>query len=129
MRKQEARHTAGERDVEVEEVSVPSPDFPDGQRFGPVTLEGGHGGPVDMQPELSVAFAIERRRVLGIDWYPGICHARGIFYVTRDRIRLRLTTPVTIDRAAWWRRFGFWVLARPTRATAVTTSLDRSPRG
>ena len=118
----------GERDVEVDEVTVPSPDFPDGQRFGPVTVESGRDDPFDTQSELPVAFAIQHRRLFGIDWYPGVCHARGIFNVTRNRIRLRLTTPVVVDRAAWWRRLGYWVLARPARTTAVTPALGRSSR-
>jgi hypothetical protein len=120
----------GGRDLEIDEVSVPSPDFPNGQRFGPVTLESGRVGPIDVHSELPVTFAMRRRRVLGVDWYAGTCHARGVFTVRRDRISLVLTAPVVVDRAAWWRRFGYWVFARPPRTTTATPdALGRPSHG
>lgn len=107
--------------MEVDEITIPSPDFPNGQTFGPVTLERGHEGPVDPCRELPVTFAPQRRRRLGVDWYPQIYHARGVFNVNRNRITLALTdAPVVIERAIWWRRFGYWLLARPHRASTGT---------
>jgi hypothetical protein len=104
--------------VEVDEITIPSPDFPNGQTFGPVTLERGHEDP---GRELPVTFALQRRRRFGVDWYPQIYHARGVFNVNRNRITLALTdAPMVIERATWWRRFGFWLLARPQRASTGT---------
>lgn len=96
-----------EHAVEVDEITIPSPDFPN--------------GPVDPCRELPVTFALQRRRRFGVDWYPRIYHARGVFNVNRDRITLALTdAPVVIKRATWWRRFGFWLFARSYRASTET---------
>ena len=112
--------------MEVDEITIPSPDFPNGETFGPVTLERGHEGGVDPRRELPVTFALERRRILGIDWYPQTYHARGVFNVTRDRITLALTeASVVVERASLWRRCGFWLLARRHRANAETADAHR----
>ena len=103
--------------MEVDEITIPSPDFPGGQTFGPVTLESPWEGPVDLNGELPVMFALQYCRFFGSSWYSQICHTRGVFDVTADRITLRPTAPVLIERAAWWRRFGYWLLTRPNRAS------------
>lgn len=110
--------------MEVDEITIPSPDFPGGQTFGPVTLdENAWEGPVDLKSELPVTFVPRRCRVFGIDWYRQVSRTRGIFSVTANRITLRPTAPVLIERAAWWRRCGYWMLTRshqPSRAPADT---------
>jgi hypothetical protein len=112
--------------MEVDAITIPSPDFPNGETFGPVTLERGHEGPVDPRRELPVTFVLQRRRMFGVDWYSQICHARGVFSVVRDQITLTLTdAPVVIERATWWRRFGYWLLARPHRANTETVAAHR----
>ena len=101
-----------EQDVEVDEITIPSPDFPGGQTFGPVTIDGRWDGPVDASRELPVTFAVHHCRRFGIGWYPQRCRTRGIFTVVADRISLTLTAPMVVERAAWWRRLGFWLLSR-----------------
>ncbi|MBI3490933.1 MAG: hypothetical protein HY047_03955 [Acidobacteria bacterium] len=98
--------------MEVDEITIPSPDFPGGQTFGPVTVEGMWEGPIDLNDELPVTFAPQRCRLFGIGWYSHICRTRGVFNVTADRITLRPTAPVASARAAWWRRLGYWLLTR-----------------
>jgi hypothetical protein len=105
--------------MEVDEIMIPSPDTPGGQTFGPVTLESTWDGPVDLKGELPVAFAPERCRFFGIGWYRQIYRTRGVFSVTANRITLRPTAPVLIERAAWWRRCGYWLLARRNRARSA----------
>jgi len=104
--------------MEVDEITIPSPDFPGGQTFGPVRIEGRCDGPVDVRRELPVTFAVHHCRRFGIGWYPQRCQARGIFTVVANRITLTLTAPMVIERAAWWRRLGFWLFSgsRHTRA-------------
>ena len=56
--------------MEIDEITIPSPDFPDGQTFGPATLhESAREGPVDPTRELAIRFVPQRCRVWGIDWY------------------------------------------------------------
>jgi hypothetical protein len=98
--------------MEVVEITVPSPDFPDGETFGPVTLEPVWEGPVDLDLELPVIMTPRRQRFLGVRWYPEVCRTRGVFAVAGDRIILKPTAPVVIARAAWWRRLGYWLLTR-----------------
>jgi hypothetical protein len=111
--------------VEVDEITIPSPDFANGLTFGPVTIESGWGGPFDAQAELPVAFALHHRRLFGVDWYPGTCYGRGVFSVIRDRITLRLTAPAVIEPAGSWRRFGYWLIAGPSRTTYQTPDAHR----
>jgi len=98
--------------MEVDEITVPSPDVPGGLTFGPVTLETGWEDPVDLSNEPPVTMTPHCRRVLGIRWYRETYRTRGVFHVTRDRITLRPTAPVVVERAAWWRRCGYWLLTR-----------------
>ena len=93
--------------MEVDEITVPSPDVPGGLTFGPVTLETVWEDPVDLSNEPPVTMTPHCRRFLGIRWYRETYRTRGVFHVTRDRITLRPTVPVVVDRAAWWRRFGY----------------------
>ena len=106
--------------MEVDEITVPSPDCPAGLTFGPVTLEDVWEGSGDLSDELPIALTPRCRQFLGIRWYPETYRTRGVFSVTRDRIMLRPTAPVLIERATWWRRFGYWLLAhwRPRRQRA-----------
>ncbi len=110
--------------MEIDEITIPSADFSGGQTFGPVTLdESAREGLVDPTRELPMTFVPQRCRVWGIDWYPQICRTRGIFSVTANRITLRPTAPVMIERAAWWRRCGYWMFTRchrPSSAPAET---------
>jgi hypothetical protein len=100
--------------VQVDEITIPSPDFPDGQTFGPVTLAVERDVVRDSRFEVPVTFAARRRRVFGVDWYPHLYHARGVFSVVGDEITLALTeAPIRIEPAAWWRRLGYWLLGRP----------------
>ena len=96
--------------MEVDEITVPSPGVPGGLTFGPVTLETGWEDPVDFSDDLPVTMAPRCRRFLGIRWYRETYRTRGVFHVTRDRIMFRPTAPVAIERAASWRRFGYWLL-------------------
>lgn len=105
--------------MEVDEITIPSPDFPGGQTFGPVTLEDTEEGPVNLKAELPVTFALQHRRFFGISWYSQTCQTRGVFNVTADRIAFRPTAPVLIERAEWWRRFGYWLLTRRNRASSA----------
>ena len=98
--------------MEVDEITVPSPDFPAGLTFGPVTLEDVWEGALDLRHEVPVTMTPRCRRFLGIRWYPEIYRARGVFHVTRDRITFRPTAPASIERATSWRRFGYWLLTR-----------------
>jgi hypothetical protein len=110
--------------MEVDEITVPSPDFPAGLTFGPVTLEDVWEGALDLRHELPVTMTPRCRRFLGIRWYRETYRTRGVFHVTRDRITFRPTTPVSIDRAPSWRRFGYWLLMRgsPRRRRAPARS-------
>jgi len=101
--------------MEVDEVTIPSPDFPGGQTFGPVTLENAWEAPVSLTGELPVTYVPHRVRLFGIDWYRQICRTRGVFGVTANRITLTPTAPVLIERGAWWRRCGFWLFTRSSR--------------
>ena len=103
--------------MEVDEITIPSSNFPGGQTFGPVMLEDAWEGPIELDDELPVTFALQRCRLFGISWYPQICRTRGVFTVTADRITLRPTAPILSERAAWWRRVGYWLFARPARAS------------
>ncbi len=101
--------------VEVGEITIPSPDLPKGHTFGPVLLVFGSTS-VDSKLEVPVSFAFQRRRMFGIDWYPQICRARGVFRVNRDRITLVLTDgPIVVERASFWRRIGSWLVTRSSR--------------
>lgn len=100
--------------MEVDEITIPLTDFPDGQTFGPVTIERGHEGAMDPRREVPVTFVLRRRRRFGVDWYPETYHARGVFSVVRDQITLALTdVPVVVEHATWWRRVGYWLLGTP----------------
>ena len=98
--------------LKVDEITVPSPDVPGGLTFGPVTLETGWDDPVDFSHELPVIMTPHCRGFLGIRWYRETYRTRGVFDVTRDRITLRPTAPVVVERAAWWRRCGYGLLTR-----------------
>ena len=101
--------------LEVDEITIPSPDFPKGHTFGPVLLVLG-STTVDSKLEVPVSFAFQRRKMFGIEWYPQICRVRGVFRVNRDRITLVLTdAPVVIERASFWRRIGSWLVTRSSR--------------
>lgn len=112
--------------MEIDEITIPSPDFPNGQTFGPVTLERGHEKPPDPRREWPVTFSLQHRRRFGVDWYPEICHASGVFRVVSDHITLVLTdAPAVIEPASWWRRVGYRLLAGSHRATMETTNAQR----
>ena len=93
--------------MEFDEITISSPDFPGGQTFGPVTLEHTWEGPVDLNGKLPVTMTRRARRFLGVHWYPEVYRTRGVFTVTGHRIMLRPTASVVIERAAWWRRWGY----------------------
>ena len=101
--------------MEVNEITIPSPDF-GSQTFGPVTVENMWKGPVDRKDEVPVAFALERCWFLGIVWYREMYRTRGVFQVMADQITLWPTAPVLVERAAWWRRFGYSLLTRESSA-------------
>ena len=105
--------------MEVNEITIPSPNFPGGQTFGPVTLELTWEGPVDLKDELPVIITPRSRRFMDIRWYPDVSRTRGVFTVTGDRIMLRPTAPVVIERATWWRRLGYWLLTGRTCTRSV----------
>ena len=67
----------------VDEITVPSPDFPAGLTFGPVTLEDVREGALDLRHELPVTMTPRCRRFLGIRWYRETYRTRGVFHVTR----------------------------------------------
>src|SRR5262245_10662267 len=96
--------------MEVDEITVLSPVFPDGLTFGPVTLEIVSDGRTEPRDELPVRLVVRRRRFLGIHWYAERYRTRGVFTVADDRVRFRPTTRVARERAAWWRRLGCWLL-------------------
>ena len=110
--------------MEVDEVTVPSPDVPAGLTFGPVTLEDVWEGPVDVRQELPVTMTPRCRRFLSIRWYRETYRTRGVFHLTRDRIMFRPTAPVSIEPATSWRRFGYWLLTcgSPRQRRAPTRS-------
>lgn len=107
--------------IEVDEIAVPLPDFAEGQRFGPVTVDTTWEEPVDLRDEVPVTFTPDVCRFLGVRWYPAVYHTRGVFTVTGNRISLTPTSPITIERAAWWRRIGYRLFARRTRTRNVTS--------
>ena len=116
--------------MEVDEISIPSPDVPGGLTFGPVTLEHAWEGPVDLKNELPVIITPRSRRFMGIRWYRETYRTRGVFHVTRDRIMLRPTAAVSIERATWWRRFGYWLLTwRSPRPLCARESSPTDRRG
>ena len=96
--------------MEVDEITVLSPVFPDGLTFGPVTLEGVWDGRAEPRDELPVRLIVRRRRFLGVQWYAERYRTRGVFTVADDRVRFRPTARVARERAAWWRRLGCWLL-------------------
>jgi len=93
--------------MEVDEVTVPSPDLPAGLSFGPVTLDSASDGTVNTRDELPVTLTPRCCQFLGIRWYLEQCRTRGVFHVRRDRIFFTPTAGVSITRAAWWRRTGY----------------------
>jgi hypothetical protein len=110
--------------VQVDEITIPSPDFPGGQTFGPVTLTTDLDVAVGQRLEVPVTFAPRRRRIFGIDWYPHLCHVRGAITVAGDQITLVLMdAQMQIQPAAWWRRLGYWLLARPEPSSTGTAYL------
>ena len=98
--------------MEVDEITVLSPAFPDGLTFGPVTLEIAWDGRAEARDELPVRLTVRRRRFLGVQWYAERYRTRGVFTVADDRVRFRPTSRVARERAAWWRRVGCWLLER-----------------
>jgi hypothetical protein len=114
--------------MEVDEITVPSPDVPAGLTFGPVMLEDVWEGALDLRDALPVTMTPRCRRFLGIRWYRETYRTRGVFHVTRNRIMFRPTAPVAIERAASWRRFGYWLFTccRPRmRRTREQSATDR----
>jgi hypothetical protein len=100
--------------MEVDEITVPSPDLPDGLSFGPVTVERGWEGAVDPRDELPVVLTPSCCEFGGIRWYAERYRARGVFTVVRDQIVFAPTVPVARERVAWWRRIGYRLLRRLT---------------
>src|SRR5215510_13253386 len=98
--------------MEVDEITVLSPVFPDGLTFGPVTLESAWDGRAEPRDELPVRLTVRRRRFLGIHWYAERYRTRGVFTVANDRVRFQPTADVALERAAWWRRVGCRLLER-----------------
>jgi hypothetical protein len=96
--------------MEFDEITISSPDFLGGQTFRPVTLEHAWEGPVDLNEALPVIMMRRSRRFLGVRWYPEVYRTRGVFNVTGNRIILRPTAPVVIERTGWWRRLGYWLV-------------------
>lgn len=112
--------------MEVDEVTIPSPDLREGHTFGPVTVESPWKGPLDPRDEVPVAFAPQFYRLLGIIWYAETHRTRGVFSVKGDQIALQPTAPTLVERAAWWRRAGYWLLTQLDRKGVVRT-LRSSP--
>lgn len=95
----------------VAEMTIPSPDFPSGHTFGPVTIELTDGA-VDSDGELPVTFSPEMCVFLGVRWFPDVYRSRGVFAVRADRIIFRPTARVRAERAEWWRRAGYSLIVR-----------------
>ena len=111
--------------MEIDEITIPSPDFPDGQSSGRRHLmraqrKGRLTRPASCQSGLS-----HRCRVWGIDWYPLISRTRGTISVAGNRITLRPTVPVLVERAVWWRCCGYWMLAHSHRQSSVPAETRR----
>jgi len=98
--------------MEVDEITVLSPDFPGGLTFGPVTLESAWEGSPEVRDELAVRLTPRRLQFLGIYWYAERYRTRGVFTVADDHVHFRPTAGVSRERAAWWRRFGCRLLER-----------------
>ena len=98
--------------MEVAEITVPSPDVPEGLSFGPVTVDSAWDAAVEAHEELPVTLTPRSCQFLGIRWYAERYRTRGVFSVIRDRIVFKPTAPVVIDRAVWWRRLGYGLLTR-----------------
>jgi hypothetical protein len=96
--------------MHVDEITIVSPDFPDGLSFGPVTLQRQWEGSVETRDELPVMLTPRCGQFLGIRWYLERYKARGVFTVTRDQILFRPTAALLVERAAWWRRAGYLFL-------------------
>lgn len=105
--------------MNVDEVTIPSLDFPGGQTFGPVEIEPSWDGPADWREELPVAMRPRSRRFLGVCWYPEVYFTRGVFTVSGDRILIRPTAPIVVTRAAWWRRLGYRIFGRRPHARST----------
>ena len=103
--------------MEVDEITVPSPDVPGGLSFGPVTLDDAWVNRVDLKDELPVTLTPRCCRSLGVRWYPERYRTRGVFTVTRNHILFTPTAPVVVERAGWWRRIGYFILACGTPRT------------
>ena len=97
--------------MEVDEITVPSPDFPGGLSFGPVTLDNGWVNGVDIRDELPVTLTPRCCRSLGVRWYRERYRTRGVFTVMRNHILFTPTAPVVVERAGWWRRLGYLIVA------------------
>src|SRR5437867_2415704 len=97
--------------MQVDEVTVPSPDLPEGLSFGPVTLQSFGRGSFDNYDELPVMLTPHRYQCLGVTWYFERCRTRGVFDVKRDEILFTPTGPVLTERASWWRRAGYRLLS------------------
>lgn len=112
--------------MEVQEVTIPFREFRERHTFGPVTVESLWIGPVDSRSEVPVTFAPQLYRFLGIIWYAETHRTRGVFSVKGDQIALQPTAQILVERAAWWRRAGYWLLAQLDRKAVVRT-LRSSP--
>jgi hypothetical protein len=108
----------------VAEMTIPSPDFPSGHTFGPVTIELTDGA-VDLDGELPVTFAPEMCVFLGVRWFPDTYRTRGVFAVRADQIIFRPTARVVAERAAWWRRAGYSLIVRLHLTRAPATDARR----
>jgi hypothetical protein len=115
--------------MEVQEVTIPFREFPENHTFGPVTVESPWIESADSSREVPVTFAPRRYRFLGIIWYAETYRTRGVFSVKGDQIALQPTAPTFVERTAWWRRVGYWLLARlsRTRSTEPRDGLVISP--
>ena len=98
--------------MEVDEVTVPSPDSPEGLSFGPVTVESGWEDRVNPSDEVAVTVTPRCCECLGVRWYLETYRTRGVFSVARSQILFHPTAPGVVERAIWWRRLGYRVLAR-----------------
>ena len=98
--------------MEVERVIVASPNFLEGQTLGSVTVEYAWEGPVNLNDEVAVTLMSGCEYRFGVVWYSTICQTQGVLDVTADRIHLKPTAPIVFERAAWWRRLGYWLLMR-----------------
>jgi hypothetical protein len=110
--------------MRVAEMTIPSPDFPCGHTFGPVTIELADAG-IAADGELPVTFAAEMCRFLGIRWFPDVYRTRGVFAVRADQIIFRPTARVVAERAEWWRRAGYSLIVRLHLTRAPVTDARR----